>query len=512
MSNSRKLAFGSAARVGHVILVTLTGFFMMPFLVGELGERWYGIWVAVGSLVGSYYLIDFGLASAVTRFVTLGVSKSDPARVNQVINTSLRVYLALSMVLLAVTGVLVWLAPVLMDQPDEIRTIRHVLVVVGFTLALGFPFKAFAGIGQAHNRYDLLTLINIVGLVVQLSGTVAAVLAGFGVLGIAYVVLAANVTMDLLLLGLVRFLFPPLAFSRAHYRPDMVKELFTYSSWTFVTQVADQIRLRIDALVVASLINATAVTHYFVGARLAELASTLLYQATNIATPILTRYHAQGRRKEMEDAVFFLTRVNIVAGVFVSGSLCILGTAFVARWMGAGFLDTMPVLFTLTVAMTAGFIVNPLDNLLYAIAKHRVLAMINVGDAVANLGLSLLLGSLWGLWGVAAGTAIPMLVTRFGLVAPYGCRQLGVPYSRYVLEVGRALTFTGAAMAVLAVSVHSLTRGAGYLELILIGAGMAASYALWSWFVALRKPDRDRILAMLFKRSLAGEAAGTTPR
>jgi len=471
----------------------------MPFLVGELGERWYGIWVAVGSLVGSYYLIDFGLATAVQRFVTLSVSRNDPAGTNQVINTALRVYLVLSLVLVVITAVLVLLVPWIMEDPGDVQTVRHVLGIVGITLAVGFPFKAFAGIGQAHNRYDLLTVISITKLVLQVSGTVGVVLAGFGVLGVAYVGLAADLVTDVLLVMLVRYLFPQMKISRKFFRPNMVKALFSYSSWSFVTQIANQIRLRIDGLVVGALLNATAVTHYFVGARLAELASNLLYQATNIVTPILTRYHAEGRQSEMQEAIAFLTRLNIVAGIFVSGSLFALGAPFISTWMGDEFWDATPVLYALTIAMTAGFIVNPIDNLLYAVAKHRVLALINVGDAVANLTLSLLLGRWLGIWGVALGTLVPMLITRFTMVVPYGCRQMHLSVWRYFRQILRTLLVALATVVSLAVSAQALVADGGYARLFCLGACMVLAYSLVAWFLALHQADRVRLMAILRK-------------
>ena len=497
MSTSRKLALGSAARVSHVMLATLAGFFMMPFLVGELGERWYGIWVAVGSLVGSYYLIDFGLASAVTRFVTMSIARKDADGVNQIINTALRIYCVLALLLILVTAGLVMLIPVIMEDPGDVAIVRHTLSIVGLTLALGFPFKAFAGIGQAHNRYDLLTLINIVSLAVLVAGSVVVVLMGYGILGLAYAGLGASMVTDLLLFQLVKRLFPDLSFSSRYFRRGLVRELFSYSSWSFVTQIADQVRLRIDALIVGALINASAVTHYFVGARLAELANNLLYQATNIVTPILTRYHAEGRRSEMQEAILFLTRINIVAGVFVSGGLCALGAAFIARWMGAEFLDAAPVLFTLTVAMTAAFIVNPLDNLLYAVARHRALALINIGDAIANLALSLLLGHWFGMWGVALGTLIPMLISRFMLVVPYSCRQIDLPLGRYFGEVLLCLGTMLLSVFGAALIARAFVGDGGYLRLIVLGGGMAALYGVCAWCFGLRQADRERLLSLL---------------
>jgi O-antigen/teichoic acid export membrane protein len=165
--------------------------------------------------------------------------------------------------------------------------------------------------------------------------------------------------------------------------------------------------------------------------------------------------------------------------------------------MGVEFLDAAPVLFTLTVAMTSAFIVNPLDNLLYAVARHRALALINVGDAIANLTLSLLLGRWLGMWGVALGTLIPMLISRFVFVAPYSCRQIGLPLGRYFGEVFLGLGSMLVCVLGAAFIARKFIGDGSYTRLIVLGGGMAAVYGVGAWCIGLRRADRERLLAIL---------------
>ena len=69
MSDARYLLRSSIARTVFAIAQVVIAFFMMPYLVRTLGERWYGIWVVISGLVGNYYLLDLGLAMSVTRFI-----------------------------------------------------------------------------------------------------------------------------------------------------------------------------------------------------------------------------------------------------------------------------------------------------------------------------------------------------------------------------------------------------------------------------------------------------------
>ena len=56
MSDARYLLRSSIARTVFAIAQVVIAFFMMPYLVRTLGERWYGIWVVISGLVGNYWV------------------------------------------------------------------------------------------------------------------------------------------------------------------------------------------------------------------------------------------------------------------------------------------------------------------------------------------------------------------------------------------------------------------------------------------------------------------------
>ena len=57
----RKLALGSVLRVLTLLVGALISFWMMPFIVGTLGDRLSGLWALLGALIGYYGLLDLGL-------------------------------------------------------------------------------------------------------------------------------------------------------------------------------------------------------------------------------------------------------------------------------------------------------------------------------------------------------------------------------------------------------------------------------------------------------------------
>src|SRR3954464_6608027 len=76
------------------------GILMMPFLLSALGSELYGLWIVIGSIVGTYYLLDLGFNQAVTRYVSKYIHQNNAEAANRTINTALLIYSLLGIVVL----------------------------------------------------------------------------------------------------------------------------------------------------------------------------------------------------------------------------------------------------------------------------------------------------------------------------------------------------------------------------------------------------------------------------
>ena len=442
MDTSRRLLFSSAARTSHTAIAAIVGFFMMPFLVHTLGEKWYGVWVVLSSLASNYYLLDLGIAAGVTRFVVKHVATNDAEGANVVVNTALAIYSAIAGLIVAVTVGASLMSSLLVPGADHRRLIQAVILITGLQFAAEFPFKAFAGILASHIRYDLLIYSRLLTLAISTTLTVIFIKRGGGILALALIGFGCDQLSNAIYFLIARRLFPALRLRRRFVRRAMVKELFGYSSWAFVVQIANQLRFKVDSVVVGAFLSAAAVTHYAVGLRLVEYFVELVYKATNMMMPVFTRYYFEGRREEIERKLLLLTRINVVLFLFGGGVIVVVGRDFLVRWMGPGFGDSYPVLIVLMLAMAAEVIGCYVDNLLFAMAKHKYLALINLGEAIANVALSVALARPLGLVGVAAGTAIPLLVCRLGVMPVVVSRLTGLTVRRWYANMLPAATFT----------------------------------------------------------------------
>src|SRR5438132_9906968 len=82
------LVNAAASWLGFAAQVAVT-FFLSPILIHGLGDRRYGIWALVDSVLAYLTLFDLGVAAAVVRYVARFEAARDRQELNRVFNTSL---------------------------------------------------------------------------------------------------------------------------------------------------------------------------------------------------------------------------------------------------------------------------------------------------------------------------------------------------------------------------------------------------------------------------------------
>src|SRR5688572_29654654 len=81
---------------------TAVAFAVTPYLVKQLGETPYGLWILLGSFTSYFGLLDFGIRGSVGRFLAFYNAEGRKAEVNAVFNTALAICTAVGAVKLRV--------------------------------------------------------------------------------------------------------------------------------------------------------------------------------------------------------------------------------------------------------------------------------------------------------------------------------------------------------------------------------------------------------------------------
>jgi len=186
VSTAKLLAQSSFSRFIEALVAIGIGLFMLPYMLNNLGEEKYGLWVLVGGIIASFYVFDLGFANSITVFLSKSLSKSDYVAANKTISTAFLIYCVLAFVIVLASAIVALSVPYWAEKKELITLTQILILLVGGGLALEFPFKAFAGVAVSFYRFDLVSYSRLTFRLIGAGVTIFLIEKGFGLLGIAW--------------------------------------------------------------------------------------------------------------------------------------------------------------------------------------------------------------------------------------------------------------------------------------------------------------------------------------
>lgn len=499
MSIAARVAHGAFYQTLFTVLRGVAAFVLTPVLVAALGTRNYGFWATSISFFGAYELFDFGVSAAVARLLAQSHGSGDRGRARGTVGTAFVIFCGFGLFVAAVTVGSAALAPGLLADPEEARVFRPVILILGGGMALTFPLKVFRGVLVSHVRYDLINLVSIVRLVAASGLMIWAAVSGAGLLALAWITVLSR------LLENCAFALFAWRVSRGPrtdgplVRRDIARELFAYGGTAFAAQLADTVRFRVDTLVVASVVGLDAVTYYDIGQKLLVYGKDLTQSALNVMIPVFSRLEGAGDFAGIREAYQRLTRWAAILSILAGSALLIHGRAVIERWVGSGYGASATVLLILAVPTVLELIQGASIQVLYGISRHHWYAIVNGAEAGANLLLSVVLAKAFGLYGVALGTAVEILIFKTAVLPALTCREVGLPLGAYYRNLLRSSAPLVAPLALFAAAVHPLSAP-DYGRLLLLGALQGGLMLAFVWVVVM-DPEERRLARGVFSRS-----------
>ena len=95
----KKLLFKSSTfRFIEISTEILISIILTPFLIHNLGDQHYGLWILILSTLGWFKFVEFGFPDAIQRSIILAIEKSDSQRVNILYSVSIVLFGSLGLI------------------------------------------------------------------------------------------------------------------------------------------------------------------------------------------------------------------------------------------------------------------------------------------------------------------------------------------------------------------------------------------------------------------------------
>lgn len=415
-------------------LTLLVGFFLSPFILHKLGDEAFGVWILIFSLTGYYGILEFGIRSSIIKYVAECKATGDNDRLLRIVNLSVLVYTGVAVVVIAIAIVGSRYVDAVFHISSDLHHAATVLfLLVGTSVAVGMPLSVFAGILAGLQEFYFINVTQAVVTLLRVVLIIFALERGLGLISVAFITVALPLLSYLIYAWRVRSSIV-LHFGARFIDRGTFRQIFNYSFFSFISNLAFRLRFQTDAIVIGTMLSSTAITHFSIGSKLVNYSSMLVVGLGQIFTPMSSEFHATGDQHRLRRLLVLGNRACALVVLPMATIMVIFGKRVIDVWVGAQYESSYIILLILLIPSVLADVQGSSRQILYGMGRHKALAVVNICEGLINLVLSVLLVRYWGIVGDALGTAIPLTLTSLFFLPLYLCRLLNIRVRDYLRE------------------------------------------------------------------------------
>jgi len=488
-----KNAFANVIRGGAAALVAIA---LPPFLTRWMSPGAFSAWALVLQLSAFVGYLDFGIQTAVGRFVALANERGDAEHRDRIVNTSLAVLSATCVLCILGTGVLALLLPRFFSKMPSalVGDARVALLLVAGSLAIGLPASVINGIFVGLQRNEVPAAIiggsRIFGALLQ----VLVVRQGGGLTQMAMGVAAANLASYVVQYWAFRRMVSGSQLSMHLVSRQAGRELFDYclslSVWSFAMLLVTGLDLALVGhfqfeLVASYAVAATLITF------LAGLQDAV-FKALTSPTAVM---HARGDSSALGRVTIAATRYGVFLLLLTGLPLIFAAKTILTFWVGPAYaVHGAKILQILVAANMIRYSATPYVIALIGSGQQRLMMVTPLMEGASNLFVSIIGGYLFGAVGIAFGTLFGSMVGVGGNFFYNMRRTTAIQFKIYDYLCEGLLRPVACAVPVVvcAVVVHRFSFASSLSVGVMLTLA-PLSTLLWGWRWGLSGTERDTL-------------------
>lgn len=476
------------------------GLLYTPWMVKQIGVSDYGLYTLTGAFL-SYFLIDFGLAQSLARFIAKYRAEGNQEKINNLLGVTTRIYLLIDVLIFLVLCVLFFF---LTDIFGQFTSVEHkkfevVYLIAGFFSLLSFPLMPVNGLMIAYERFFVLKMTDLVQKILVIVLMVVALLNGQGLFALIFVNGLVGFVIKLYNFFYIRRK-EQIKINLKFFDKKLAKELFSFSAWIFVIGIAQRLILNIVPTILGALSGTKEIAIFSLALVLEGYTWTFAQALNGLFLPKVSRMvTASDDRTEVSNLMIQVGRLQfLVIGLLITG-IVVLGKAFIVLWMGEEFLKSyyvalfliVPGLITLTqeIASTLLFVVNEI--------KYR--ALFYSVAAIISVTIGILLAPTYGAVGSAVGVGTALLLCHGMAMNTVYAKVLKLDLKRFFYSVHLKMFLPFLVTGLVTYIIQLYRPVTDWLSLILVGTFFVLTTSAGLWLFVMNSYEKELVLSVMKK-------------
>ena len=496
-----KIAKGAIISYVSIILHIIISLVYTPWLIHQVGVSDYGLFSLVGTFL-SYFLMDFGLAGTITRFVAKYRAEGNEEKVFNMLGLTAKVYFVLDVVIFVVLTVLYFFLTDIFGgglTPEEIEKLKVLYCISGSFSVLSFLFKPVSGAMMAYEFFvenKLLDMLVRVGTVVFI---IIMLLLGGNVYHLVFI--TGFVGFAVALLRYTVFLRKSkMKINWAYFEKRELIALFSFSGWILLIQIAMMFRISLIPTILGIFNDTTEISVFSVGRNLEGMVYTISAALNGLFLPMVSRLVQSGDRKGILDLMIRVGRIQLYIILLIFSGFCVFGQSFIQLWVGETFNTSYYVFLLLVFVNILSLTMHIGMDLVFAENKIKHTAMRVLISSLIGLVLSIIVAPKYGALGCSAATGLALVLTQI-LYIDFYQREMGLKMCYFFKNCHVKIMPLIVVYAVVGyVCCHNLNIDSWLMLLVVICIYTLGYFAI-VWFLLSNKYEKDLALGFVRKRN-----------
>lgn len=434
MWQRRKVLQGSASNLARVILTMALALVLPPLLVHRLAPSEYAAWVLILQCSGYISLLDFGMQTAIGKFVAEYDAAHDRMAASKILSSSVAILCVSAMAgVLLILGI-TWQVPHLFHQmPGPLMgAMRMGILAVGLSTVCALPFNAFLGAFTGLQRYGFPTALAMLSKFLQSAALAIMLLMRGGLIQLVWILAFFNIATGLSqYAGWKRYASDRLDFAwRLANRPTAVR-LARYGGILSIWTIAGLFISGLD-LVIVGHYDYGNTGYYGIATSVTNFMLLVIGGLFSPLLPAVSSLQAGQSYQEVGEVTVNSTRYCALLLALCGIPLAFGAYPLLSFWVGHQYavrsITFLQILILGNVIRQLGY---PYSVAVIATGKQHLATIAAVSEAIINLLVSVILVKRIGAAGVAIGTVVGALVgVLLHLTVSMRYTQGAIPLSR----------------------------------------------------------------------------------
>ncbi len=424
------------------------------YLVRYFDASAFGIWVLILQLGGYTNYLNFGIQTAVGRYVAEALNLDKSEKIGPIVSAGTQFLTLLALVATIALVITAYFFNSVFRQvdPSLLMVAQCSLLWIGSAFILALPASALLGVFIGEQKNEIPAYLAVGTRLLTFAATAWVAASTHGLLETSIAFFMANVIgVAIQYCVYVRY-FPLWRIRLLEFNVPLSIDLAKYCTSLAVWSMA-MLLISGLSITLVGMLDFENLAYFGVAI---SLVAFLVGIQQSIFSPLIQVFagnHARGRTVANEKLLIGISAICSSLLVFISSILFSFGREILTAWVGINYADkAYPMLLVLVVGNAIRYSATPYALWLIATGNQKKVLLTPILEGLTNLGVSVWAGYYYGAVGVACGIVAGGLVsiaTHFLINMP---RTLDNSFNR--LELGLHSLLIPASIIVVAVLSH----------------------------------------------------------